>query len=385
MAQRDLRRESGDRRYDAGGSGRGPGRRRGSTALRVLFWLAVIVVASCLLAVFVLQSANDAFGFDKPDNQIEITIESGMSVNQIASLLKSKGIIEKPSTFRIYSMLRNREGIYQAGDYVLNSNMGYDQIISALKLGNTIKEEVKLTFYEGMSAVEIANLLAKEKVCDRDEFLEYVQKGEFGFEFEDMLPKHELRYRQLEGYLFPDTYDFYVGENVPSVVKRFLRNFQARVFPELYDEILDAGMTLDEAITMASIIQKEAGTQEEMAHVSSVFHNRLDNPTAGLPRLQSDVTIFYVEKDIKPFQSHSTQDIYDAYNTYVCNGLPVGPICSPGLDAIRAAINPSDDDDYYFVTDIHGTYYYSKTLEEHYANVRRAEAAGGADHGTDVT
>ena len=143
-------------------------------------------------------------------------------------------------------------------------------------------------------------------------------------------------------------------------------------------------MTLDETIILASIIQKEAGNPDEMGLVSSVFHNRINDLAAGLPMLQSDVTIHYIEEDIKPYQTMGTQEIYDAYNTYVCRGLPAGPICCPGLDAIRAAISPEESSYYFFVTDSNGKYYYSSTLNEHYANVRLAAAAGGVTHGTDV-
>ena len=100
--------------------------------------------------------------------------------------------------------------------------------------------------------------------------------------------------------------------------------------------------------------------------------------------LQSDVTIFYVENDIKPYQQRSNQTMYDAYNTYVCHGLPVGPICNPGLEAIEAAIDPADTKYYFFVTDVNGVYYYGKTLNEHYSNVRKAAAAGGTKSGTAI-
>ena len=360
-------------------------RRKRTSAAKVLFWLVVMLAASGLLAIFLLRSANDVFGFNKPDEEIAVTIEEGMATSEIAELLNEKGIIDQPLTFRLYAKIRNRNGVYIAGNYVLNSNMSYDQLILAMRSGNLIKnEEVTITFYEGMTLSEIANLLEENEVCDALEFMEYLDSNELGYEFENMLPESDLRFRRLEGYLFPDTYDFYVGERVDSVAKKFVSNFQSRVFPELYEEILEAGMTLDEAITLASIIQKEAGNVDEMAMVSSVFHNRLENPSAGLPKLQSDVTIFYVEDDIKPYQTRSTQDIYDAYNTYTCDGLPVGPICSPGLDAIRAAIEPAESDYYYFVTDINGKYYYGRTLDEHNYNISIANSAGGVEHGTDI-
>ncbi|MBP1577643.1 MAG: endolytic transglycosylase MltG [Oscillospiraceae bacterium] len=357
-------------------------RRRGRGFFTFVSILLVLGIA-VFLALFAISSAIDMFAFGKDDKQIELTVEKGMGVGDIADLLGEKGVIEQPFMFKNYAKLRQKDNGFQAGDYVLNSNMSYDRIITAMRMGNTVKEEVTITFYEGMTISEIADLLEEKKVCDADEFIEMTQSGEFTYEFIDMMPESNLRFRKLEGYIFPDTYDFYVGENVTSVVRKFLKTFQSRVMG-MYSEIQDSGMTLDEAIILASIIQKEASNEEEMAKVSSVFHNRINNAKAGLPMLQSDVTINYVENDIKPYQTRSVQEMYDAYNTYVCHGLPVGPICNPGLDAIKAAIAPEDTDYYFFVTDVNGKYYYGKTLNEHYSNVRKAAAAGGTKHGTDV-
>lgn len=355
-------------------------RRRGFlTFIAILLMLEIAV----FLALFAISSATDMFAFGKEDKQIELTVKKGMSVKDISELLDEKGIIDHPVIFESYARLRKKDSGFQAGDYMLNSNMSYDRIITAMRMGNTVKEEVMITFYEGMTLGEIADLLEEKKVCDADEFIEITENGEFVYEFIDMMPESKLRFRRLEGYIFPDTYNFYVGENVTSVARKFLKNFQTRVMG-MYNEIQDAGMTLDEAVILASIIQKEAGNEEEMARVSSVFHNRIDNTAAGLPMLQSDVTINYVENDIKPYQTRSTQEIYDAYNTYVCTGLPTGPICNPGIDAIKAAIDPEDTDYYFFVTDVNGKYYYGKTLDQHYSNVRKAAAAGGTKHGTDI-
>ncbi|MFV0497975.1 MAG: endolytic transglycosylase MltG [Candidatus Fimivivens sp.] len=360
---------------------RRPRRSNGRTLL--ISTLLVSGIAG-FLAFFVISSATDLLAFGKEDRQIEVTVDEGMSVNQIARLLGDHGVLEQPMTFRIYAALRKKDHDFKAGSYVFNANMSYDRIITALRSGDIIKEEVTITFFEGMTLREIAAALEDNQVCTAQDFISYTQTGALSYEFIDMMPEDALRFYRLEGYLFPDTYDFYVGENVQSVAKKFLKNFQNRIMPELYSEMQDAGMTLDEVITLASIIQKEAGIPDEMRMVSSVFHNRINDVGAGLPRLQSDVTIFYVEEDIKPYQSRKTQDIYDAYNTYVCQGLPVGPICSPGLDAIEAAINPEKSQNYFFVTDVNGKYYYGETLEAHNENVRQAAQAGGAEHGTDV-
>lgn len=359
-------------------------RRRRKRAIVIFVTIMLILGAAVFLALFAISSATDMFAFGKEDRQIELTVEKGMSVSAISELLDDKGVIEHPFIFESYAKLRKKDSGFQAGDYILNSNMSYDRIITAMRMGNTVKEEVTITFYEGMTLGDIADLLEEKRVCDADEFIEITQSGDFTYEFIDMMPESSLRFRRLEGYIFPDTYNFYVGENVTSVAKKFLKAFQSRVMG-MYNEIQDSGMTLDDAIILASIIQKEAGNEEEMARVSSVFHNRIDDTAAGLPMLQSDVTINYVENDIKPYQTRATQEIYDAYNTYVCKGLPVGPICSPGIDAIKAAIKPEKTDYYFFVTDVNGKYYYGKTLEQHYANVRKAAAAGGTKHGTDIS
>jgi len=359
-------------------------RRKKKSHLPLLVVAVLVMLGTAMgLALFAISSATDMFAFGKEDRQIEITIEKGMNVSEIARLLNNEGVINHPFTFKTYAKLRGKSEQLQAGEYVLNSNMSYDRIITAMRIGDTVKEEVTITFYEGMSLIEIADLLEEKRVCDADAFINETESGDFSYEFINMLPENKNRFRKLEGYIFPDTYTFYVGENVDSVVRKFLKNFQNRVMP-IYDDIQDAGFTLDQAIILASVIQKEAGNEEEMARVSSVFRNRMENPSAGLPMLQSDVTVFYVEENIKPYQQRSVQEMYDAYNTYVCHGLPVGAICNPGLDAIKAAIDPEDTDYYFFVTDINGKYYYGKTLAQHFDNVRKAAAAGGTAGGTDV-
>ncbi len=357
--------------------------RRGSVGL-VLVSVVLVLGVSLMLALYAIRSASDMFGLNQEDRDIDISVEEGMSIREITDLLQEKRIVTHPGAFRAYVKFRAKDAVMQAGDYVLNSNMSYDQIIAALRAGDTVREEVRVTFYEGLSMREIADLLEENGVCGADEFIEYVESADYEYEFCQLIPEDGLRFRRMEGYLFPDTYDFYKGENVASVAKKFLRNFASRVYNDLYDEIQDAGMTLDEAVTLASIIQEEASNEEEMATVSSVFHNRMENESAGLPMLQSDVTVHYIENDIKVYQSRTTQEIYDAYNTYVCRGLPVGPICSPGLAAIKAAIHPEETSYYFFVTDVNGNYYYSRTLDEHYANVYKAQRVG-ISHGTDIS
>jgi len=358
-------------------------KKRRSRAPVILLAVVLLFGLSAMLAVFALRSATDLLGLNQEDRDVDIVVEQGMSVSEITKLLHAKGIVTQPLTFRAYARFRGGSAL-QAGEYVLNCNMSYDQILGILRRGDVVRNEIRITFYEGMTMREIARTLEENGVCDEEEFIEYVESSEFEYEFCALIPEKELRFRKMEGYLFPDTYDFYQGELVASVAKKFLRAFSANVYTPLYDEIREAGMTLDEAVTLASIIQKEASSEEEMKTVSSVFQNRLRNPSAGLPMLESDVTIFYVRDDIQSYQERQTKEIYDAYNTYECRGLPIGPICSPGVAAIEAAIHPADTNYYFFVTDAEGEYYYASTFDQHKVNVSQASRVG-IKHGTDVS
>ena len=349
-----------------------PRKKKSSINGRSIIIVLIILAVAVGLAVGIISVSKDMLGIGKPDREVELSIPKGSSVVEISKMLEDNGVIHHRLMFLAYCKIRSSADGLQAGDYDINTSMSYDMITAALKKGNIKTEEVTITFYEGMSIREIANLLEKNKVCTASAFYDALDE-DYSFDFLDMIPEDEKRFRKLEGYLFPDTYNFYVGEKPTSVIKKFLRNFEARVFPEVYDMIVQAGMTLDQAVTLAAIIQEEASGLDEMGKVSSVFHNRLNYPEM-YPQLQSDVTIFYVEKDIKPFQSRTDQEMYDSYNTYKCRGLPIGPICSPGIAAIKAAVSPDDTPYHFFVTDIKGKYYYAIDAQTHYANVRKAES-----------
>ncbi|MEF9984271.1 MAG: endolytic transglycosylase MltG [Oscillospiraceae bacterium] len=349
---------------------------------KALMWTFVILGFSIFLAFFALASVSDLLGLEQPDKQIEVVVKDGMGLTQITSLLSNKDVISQPVTFSLYARLKGSSSELNAGTYILNSNMSYDQILVALSTEKNSKETVQVTFYEGMTIREIAERLEEKKVCDSKEFLKAINDGKFEYNFISRIPENPNRFRKLEGYLFPDTYEFYVGMKPESVIKKFLTNFDNKLTEELDSKIKNSGMSLDEVITLASIIQEEASAKEEMGNVSSVFRNRLDAQN-DFPKLQSDVTIFYVEKDIKPYQDKQNQALYDAYNTYVCDGLPVAPISNPGLDAINAVLEPSETDYYFFLTDVNGKYYYAKTANEHYNNDYVASKLGKT-HGVSI-
>ncbi len=342
---------------------------------RAITICAICVGISFFLAIFAIDSAGDLLGLNQENQQIEIVVQEGDSFSDITSTLDENGVISTPLTFSLYAAVQGAGDNFNPGVYILNSNMSYDQIFTALSTEYAVKSTVQITFYEGMTIKEMASLLEENEVCDADEFIEVLDTGEFDYEFMQRIPEDEHRFRRLEGYVFPDTYEFFIGMDPTEVAKRFLSNFDARFTEEHYAMLSELGMSLDELITLASIIQEEASAVEQMGAVSSVLHNRLDAP-ATYPKLQCDVTIFYVESDIKPYMTEENQPLYDAYNTYVTNGLPVAPITNPGLAAIEAALMPSETNYYFFLTDVEGTYYYATTFEEHLANDRTASRIG---------
>ncbi len=349
-------------------------KRRYNTAynwLLTVVWVAGVLAVSVFIASFALSSINDLVGFSKESREIEITIPEGYGLGQIAELLEEKGVIDEPFTFEVYARVKEMDQKLDSGTFVLNSNLGYDQIFQILKRKETAKNVVSITFYEGMKLSDIAKRLDEHGVCDYDEFMLAADTETFEYSFENMMGTNEYIYYKWEGYLFPDTYEFFTNSTPRSVMLKFIDNFNNKM-SGYYDRMQEMGMNLDEVITLASVIQSEAAYRTDMEKVSSAFHNRLEKGS-GLPYLQSDVTWFYYESEILPnVEDEELSDSYlSAYYTYpnYREGLPVGPICNPGINAIEAALYPADTNYYYFVTDMEGNFYYAATLAEHEANI----------------
>ena len=372
--------------YDPPSEERPKVRNRWFTALLMV----VSTLALCVfLSLFLVQSAFDLFGLNQEYNVIQVTIPEGAEISDIVRILGQAGVVNQPLTFRLYLDFRavQSESLLP-GEYLFNSRMSYDELIRAMMTGRVTREVVRLTFIEGWTLWEFARHLEENGVVDAEVFIEYLNTAEFGFEFFHAIERHPLRFHMLEGYLFPDTYDFYIGENVSSVARKFLRNFNDRVMtPQLLRRMDEMNMTVDETIILASIIQREAGLSDDMRLVSSVFHNRLRSP--NFPHLQSDVTIMYLDREIRPRLEAAGRPVnqaqFDAYCTYVVEGLPIGAVCNPGMDAIMAALHPEDTPFFFFVTDEEGDFYYAVTYERHRQNILLAQAVGdGVIHGTDT-
>jgi len=355
-------------------------RRFRRTAMGDLTVALIWVALGIMLGAWLVGAFSDVLGIMKDDTQHEIQIQAGWTTMDMAYAMKKAGVINHPWVFAVYTMLNDTDGTFKSGTYLLDGGMTYDKIISTVQRKQS-SQTVRITFTEGMNAAEIGALLEENKVCLKSEFLKAINTGTYNYDFIPTDGSDSGRFYRLEGYLFPDTYDFYVNENVDSVVRKFLNNFNTKFTENLRERAAEMGMTIDQVVTLASIIEKEAPDVFEMANVSSVFHNRLLNPQS-FPKLQSNVTSYYVKNVINKALTYTDTAYTQAYDTYVCTGLPVGAICNPGGAALTAALYPSDTNYYYFVTDADGNFYYAHTLSQHNANISKASKVGSNIGGT---
>lgn len=230
---------------------------------------------------------------------------------------------------------------------------------------------VKVTFPEGYTVADIALKLEENGVCSADAFMSEANNTEYLDEFNIEISEPSKRAFVLEGYLFPDTYEFYRNESPSSVIKRFIRNFNSKITDEMKNRATELGYSLDEILAIASIVQEEAGKVSEDKKVSSVIHNRLNS--SNFPKLQCDACTFYLRDSVKPYVSEEKyEELLQSYSTYNCYGLPEGPITNPGIDSINAALYPDDTNYYFFISDSDGQYYYAETWDEHQENIKNA-------------
>lgn len=346
-----------------------------------IIYVAILVVISVLFSVYLLSLLNDIFAFNRSDDVKTITVSENATTNQIIKQLDKAGLIKHRTFCKVFMGLTKSlhevsgKPVYLSGVYYLKPSMGLEKMLLSCQEVHKA-ETVTVTIPEGFSIQQIAEKLEKSKVCMSDEFYNNIKSAQFSYSFLKGIENKSSRYEYLEGYLYPDTYEFYVGQNASSVINTLLENFEKR-FPEEYKaRAKEMGMSIDEVVTLASIVQKEADDAEQMPIVAKIFLNRLSS--SNFPSLQSDATNVYVNKYIKPNVTSGEFDSYwQKYSTYACIGLPAGPICSPGDDAIKAVLWPADTDAYYFCHDSSGNIYTAKTEAEHNANYYKALSGTG--------
>ncbi len=350
--------------------------------------VALLLAAILAAAIGWLYIKSDIEGDASLTDIVTITVEQGSSSSTIADLLSEAGLVNVPLAFRYYVSSTGVGSSLQYGDFEIPEGASYDEMIEILSK-HVAAATTRVTFPEGSTAISIANKMEEAGLCTAEEFLEVANTGDFSqFNFWSHIPTDEEepdRFMKCEGYLFPETYDFYDDDTVYNYVATFYAEFDSRITDDLIIELESQGMTLQEIIVLASLVQEEAGNEND-EKVSAVFRNRLADGSP-YPLLQSNASSYiqnenennYVYNWIAPYYGgwdSIPENILTAYDTYSSIGLPPGPISNPGYDAILAAIYPDPDMDgyYFFVTDLTGVYYYGKTLAEHNANCDKAWA-----------
>lgn len=336
----------------------------------------LIIVISVGIASVIITYGRDLLGINSSSTTKMVAIPQGADTAQIAEILKEEDIITHPKLFTFFAGLSNKDANFTAGEHELRPDMAYETIFEELASpALTDSNSVQITFQEGITLCEAADILEQSDVCSAKEFLNFFNNNaSYDYLYENYLPSFtNEKFYKMEGYLFPDTYSFYVDMDVDLVCQKILKNFNEKISAEYYTRMEELDISLDEMLTLASMIQCEAGTVEQMPKISSVFWNRLNNPTA-FPKLQSDPTTGYVDDVIKPHIDSVNQEMFDGYDTYICDGLPSGPICNPGLDAIRAALYPASTEYYFFYSNLNTREtYFSRTLQEHEAWIKKVE------------
>lgn len=336
--------------------------------------VVVILTVSLVLAVGGISMGMEYYGIGKTDEDIRFNIPAGSTNDEIADILVNEGVIKNKKLFMLALKIEKPAAIYP-GDITLQPSSGYSEIIENLSQMRESYKTVSITFTEGESLLEIANKLEKNEVCSAEDFLFEFNKNQ-GYDFENDIDDNGDMFYRMEGYFYPDTYEFYVEDSASNVTKKLREQFEKK-YETVKSKIKNSGMSLNEVMTLASIVQLEAASESEMPKVASVFLNRLDDPDT-YPMLQSDTTTNYINNVIKVEADNtaSIEHYTECYDTYQCKGLPAGPICNPGMAAINAVLDPKKTDYYYFCNNLKtGETFYAKTLDEHEENLVKAGLA----------
>ncbi len=324
----------------------------------------ILAAAVLLWGGFLL---GDIFGlYPGRGSEVMVRIPQGSTARDISKILADEGIVRHPVLFRVCEKLRG-DNVFQQGGHLIGKGQSYGNIIKKLTSAPDVGvyETVSVLIPEGYEAHMIAAKLSEMGLVDEERFMEELEKGDFDFDFIDLIDRRENR---LEGYLFPATYELVVGESEHDIINRMLTAFQQRIVP-LYEQS-GTSYTLDEIVTMASIVEREAANDSERGKVASVFYNRLKRNMA----FGSCATVQYIIKERKDVLSNSDIKIKSEYNTYINKGLPSGPIASPGENSVRAALWPDDTDYLYFAARADGSEnVFTRTNEEHLQVVKELQ------------
>lgn len=304
------------------------------------------------------------------------TIPSGARTTNIADELKKQGYIKNTTIYRILSKLMGFDNAYKAGKYIITKDMNYYALMLRLT-GEALKNPTKdILIPEGRTLLETVEILEGQGYIDKEKFFRIASQKLEQYKFLESVKESDARKYPLEGYLYPDTYRMDEGWTEEQLILRMLDQFNRIFTQEYYDRAQELGMTVDEVVTLASLIEAEARYPADYKKISSVFHNRLKK---GM-KLESDVTVQYARVYAGLGRTsvvlYKDLEIDSPYNTYIHEGLPPGPVCSPRKDAIEAALYPEKTNYLFFFATPDGTNIYNETYEKHIADQKKYGVSG---------
>lgn len=348
-------------------------KKKGPLGLRILKKLLIILIylLAVTLAAYFLASAgwkwaNDLLALNKEEITAEVVLEESLfttedsvdedgepvtvsvaDMDEVASELHEKGLIEYEWLFKLFAQFTHKDEALEPGTYELNTTMDYSALLRNMGPRSASRTTVDIMVPEGYTLEEIIDLMAENGVAEADELRDAATNYDFDYEFLDSSTLGDPN--RLEGYLFPDTYQFYEGTDAVTALTKLLDNFDNRFTQEMRDQAQEMGYSIGETLTVAAIVEKETDGVDQ-SNIASVVYNRLTRTEGGTNGyLQMDSTIQYILEERKEKLTEEDLAIESPYNTYLNPGLPVGPICNPGLEAINAALDPAESDYFFFV------------------------------------
>jgi len=326
---------------------------------RLSFLILVLAVIIAIIVGFYRFAGTRPVTLDEP---VKITIEAGSSTKEISQVLYEADLTRRPAVFASYAKSKDIDSQLRPGDYQFSGTVSLSDIADKL-LRNNGSEDIRVTIPEGLTVAETAAILEEKGLVDAKDFIDYTQNADLDY---DYLPKAGTVNR-LEGFLFPDTYMIDPDWGKEKIVNLLLGQFDKVWTDEWSQKAKEMKMSTLEVVTMASIIEREAKVASDRPIISGVFYNRLKK---GM-RLQSCATVQYALGKTKEKLLNKDLETPSPYNTYLHEGLPPGPIASPGKSSLEAALYPTDTDYFYFLAKPDGSHYFSKTLAEHNAAKRK--------------
>lgn len=311
------------------------------------------------------------------EEAVRITIEPGMGTNSIADALEQHGLIKNALLFKSYLKLKSEGNHFQAGTYDIHPGVDYDEIIAKLNSGDVVKAEMlRFTIPEGYTVKQMAEALSEQGLVKEDTFLQ-IAKSAAGIDsplLADIPDSADLKFR-LEGYLFPETYELKKDSTELDIISRMITETESRLhkIPDYEQKLKKSGLSLNEVMTVASLVEREVVVDSERSAVAGVIYNRLDK---GM-KLEIDATVqFLLDKPKERLMNSDLRKVDSPYNTYLYEGLPPGPIAAPSLKSIEAALAPETSEYLFYVTkkDGSGEHLFAQTYKEHLKNIEKSKA-----------